>query len=137
MILLDTHVLLWLAYDDPCLGEQARHIIKEAAGSQAIIVSAISFWEIGLLIEKGRISMPLPLTEFATLLGKRRDIKVAPVNSRIAVESGILPTGLHGDPGDRLIAATARVLACSLLTSDAKLLTYSAAGHLRTIDARR
>lgn len=137
MILLDTHVLLWLANDDARLGEQARIVIKEAAASRAIVISAISFWEIGLLIEKQRISMPLPLADFAALVSTTKGIRVTPVNSRIAVESGSLPAGLHGDPGDRLIAATARVLACSLLTSDTKLLEYSALGHVRTLDARR
>ncbi len=136
VILLDTHVLLWLADDDARLGEQARDAVKEAAASRAIVVSAISFWEIGLLMEKQRISMSLPLADFAALVGKMRGIKVVPVNSRIAVESGNLPAGLHGDPGDRLIAATARALACSLLTSDTKLLEYGAAGHVRTLDAR-
>ena len=136
MILLDTHVLLWLANDDARLGKQARDALKEAAASRAIVVSAISFWEIGLLIEKQRISMPLSLADFATLVGKMRGVRVAPVNSRIAVESGNLPAGLHGDPGDRLIAATARVLACSLLTSDSKLLEYGVAGHVRILDVR-
>ena len=135
VILLDTHVLLWLANNDARLGEQAHIVIKEAAASRVIAVSAISFWEIGLLIEKQRISMPLQLTDFAALVSKR-GIRVAPVNSRIAVESGSLPPGLHGDPGDRLIAATARALACTLLTSDTKLLDYSAAGHVEALDAR-
>lgn len=137
VILLDTHVLLWLANDDMRLGVQARIIIEEAASSRAIVVSAISFWEIGLLIEKKRVSMPLPLADFAALISKIKGIRVAPVNSRIAVESGSLPAGLHGDPGDRLIAATARTFACSLLTSDDKLLDYGAAGHVRTLDVRR
>lgn len=137
MILLDTHVLLWLANDDIRLGEQARRIVEQAADSQTIAVSAISFWEIGLLIEKRRISMSLPLADFAMLVSRIRGVKVAPVNSRVAIESGSLPAGLHGDPGDRLIAATARILACSLLTSDAKLLDYGVAGHIRALDARR
>ena len=136
VILLDTHVLLWLANDDMRLGKQARHIIEKAADSRAIVVSAISFWEIGLLIEKKRISMPLSLADFAALVSKTNGIRVVPVNSRVAVESAILPIGLHGDPGDRLLAATARTLACSLLTSDAKLLDYGAAGHVRIFDAR-
>ena len=137
VILLDTHVLLWLANDDMRLGEQTRRIVEQTAGPQSIVVSAISFWEIGLLLEKRRISMPLSLADFARLVSRIRGIKMAPVNSRIAIESGSLPPGLHGDPGDRLIAATARILACSLLTSDAKLLDYSVAGHIRALDARR
>jgi PIN domain nuclease of toxin-antitoxin system len=76
----------------------------------------------------------MPLTSFAEQVSK--DIRVIPVDTQIAVESGCLPPGIHGDPGDRIIAAAARVLGTPLLTADGKLLAYAAAGHLQAIDAR-
>ena len=100
-----------------------------------MIVSAISFWEIGLLIEKRRIALAMPLGDFAEIVGRRRDIKVVPVDARIAIETANLPPGLHGDPGDRILVATARHLACPLATTDGKILAYSAQGHLQAIDA--
>jgi PIN domain nuclease of toxin-antitoxin system len=137
VILLDTHILLWLAEDDKRLGKQARETIGTAAAAGNVIVSAISFWEIGMLIEKSRIALSMPLGDFAEILGQRHDIRVAPVDARIAIETANLPPGLHGDPGDRMLVATARHLACPLATTDGKILTYSAQGHLQAIDASR
>jgi len=136
VILLDTNALIWLGNDDPQLGAGARKTIQTEVGSRGVTISAISFWEIGLLIEKSRVALPLPLADFAVFVTVAIGIRVVPVNSKVAVESGNLPPGLHGDPGDRLIAATARVFACPLLTSDGKLLRYGTAGHLQAIDAR-
>jgi PIN domain nuclease of toxin-antitoxin system len=137
VILLDTHILLWLVEDDKRLGKKARETINGAAAAGKVIVSAISFWEIGLLIEKRRIALSMPLGDFAEMVGRRREIRVAPVDARIAVETANLPPGLHGDPGDRILVATARHLACPLATTDGKILAYAAQGHVQAIDASR
>jgi len=134
VILLDTHVVVWTLLDAAELGKQARLIVSEAVDARTAAVSAIMFWELGILIEKRQLSLAIPLTSFAEQVSK--DIQIIPVDTQIAVESGCLPPGIHGDPGDRIIAAAARVLACPLLTADGKLLDYSAAGHLQAIDAR-
>jgi PIN domain nuclease of toxin-antitoxin system len=136
VILLDTHALLWLAYDREELGRQARETIKDNAETASLAIPAILFWELGVLIEKRRYVLPMPLADFAVVVADQMGIKVIPVDTKIAIESGSLPPGLHGDPGDRLIVATARTIACPLLTSDSKLLAYAAAGHLQAIDAR-
>ena len=137
MILLDTHILLWLVEDDKRLGRKARGTIGAAAAAGKVIVSAISFWEIGMLIEKRRIALSMPLGDFAETVGQRRDIGIVPVDARIAIETANLPSGLHGDPGDRILVATARHLACALATTDGKILAYSAQGHVQAIDASR
>jgi PIN domain nuclease of toxin-antitoxin system len=136
VILLDTHVLLWLAEDDKRLGRQARETIDTAAAAGNVIVSAISFWEIGMLIEKGRIALSMPPGDFAEILGRRRDIEVAPVDARIAIEAANPPPGLHGDPCDRLIIATARARALPLLTADRLILACGKEGHVQVLDAR-
>jgi PIN domain nuclease of toxin-antitoxin system len=135
VILLDTHILLWLAEGDERLGRQARATIGDAAAAGSAIVSAISFWEIGMLIEKRRVALSMPLGDFAETIGRRGDIRIVPVDARIAVETANLPPGLHGDPADRILVATARTLACPLATTDGKILTYAAQGHLQAIDA--
>ena len=56
MILLDTHVLLWLDSDSPQLGAQARQVIQEAWQADQVAVSAISFWETAMLQQRGRIA---------------------------------------------------------------------------------
>jgi PIN domain nuclease of toxin-antitoxin system len=137
LILLDTHILLWLVEGDEHLGRMARKRVGDAAKAGDAIISAISFWEIGLLIEKGRMALSMPLAYFAEILVGRHDIKVAPVDSRIAIETAALPSGLHGDPGDRMLVATARHLACPLATTDGKILAYAAQGHVQAINASR
>lgn len=136
MILLDTHILIWLAEDDVHLGRQMRETIGSAAAGD-VIVSAISFWEIGMLLEKRRIALSLPLADFARSTATRPDLKVVPVSTEIAVETADLPHGLPGDPGDRILVATARHLGCPLATTDRKILAYSEQGHVQALDARR
>ena len=136
MILLDTHILLWLVEGDNRLGRQVRARIATEAAAENVVVSTISFWEIGLLIEKNRIALSMPLGDFAEVVTRRGDIKVVPVDTGIAVGTASLPPGLHGDPGDRMLVATARHLVCPLATTDGKILTYAAQGHLQAIDAR-
>ncbi len=137
MILLDTNALLWLGVSDPRLGKAAREAITQAALTAGILVSAVSFWEIGMLLNKGRISLSEPLPQWAEAVAARAEIRVVPVDAPIAIEAGLLPGDLHGDPGDRLLVATARVLRAPLLTSDRKILAYADAGHVEIINGRR
>lgn len=137
MILLDTHILLWMAEGNDRLGRKARKRIDEEAAAGNVIVSAISFWEIGMLIEKGRIALSMALGDFAEMLARRGGINVVSVDEAIAIETTNLPPGIHGDPGDRILVATARHLNCPLATTDGRILTYAAQGHLQVIDASR
>jgi PIN domain nuclease of toxin-antitoxin system len=137
VILLDTNALLWLAESDPRLGKAAREAIAQAATTADILVSAVSFWEIGMLLNKGRISLSEPLPRWVDAVTARAEIRIVPVDAPIAIEAGLLPGDLHGDPGDRLLVATARVLRAPLLTSDRKILAYGEAGHVEIIDGRR
>jgi PIN domain nuclease of toxin-antitoxin system len=137
VILLDTHILLWLTDGDERLGKQTREAIDRAAAAGNVIVSAISFWEIGMLIEKRRIALAVPLGDFAAMVGKRHDIAITPVDTGIAIETAHLPPSLHGDPGARILVATARHLDCPLATTDSKILAYAAQGQVKTIDASR
>ncbi len=137
MILLDTNALVWLAERDPRLGTVARGMIRQAADTASILVSAVSFWELGLLLSKQRITLSEPLADWAESVMARPEIRVAPIDAAVAIEAGLLPGSLHGDPGDRFMVATARVLRIPLVTSDSKLLGYAEAGHVQAIDARR
>ena len=136
MILLDTNVLLWIVNDDVRLGSQAREIVERASSAREVAVSAISFWKIGLLLSKRRIDMTVPLADFAAAIAEERAFRVVPVDSAIAVEAGSLPAGIHGDPDDRILIATARQLGCPMATTDGKILEHAAAGHLAAVDAR-
>jgi len=59
-VLLDTHALIWLDQDNPALGPKARNLADLALQQGCLAVSAISFWEVAMLIAKGRIGTALP-----------------------------------------------------------------------------
>ena len=136
MILLDTNALLWIVESDPSLGKAAREAVEGAAVASAVLVSPVSFWEIGLLLSKGRISLSKPLSQWADAIMDRSEVRIVPVDATIAIEAGQLPGDLHGDPGDRFLVATGRVIRAPLLTSDRKILAYASQGHVEAIDAR-
>ena len=134
MILLDTHVLVWLAERNPWLGPDAKRIEAE---SDRVYMSAITAWELGLLVGRGKLTLNMPIELWLSTAAQNGRTSTVPVTSEIAVNAGLLPEPIHGDPGDRIIIATARALGCPLLTADRAILTYAAAGHVRAIDARR
>ncbi|MDE2640880.1 MAG: type II toxin-antitoxin system VapC family toxin [Chloroflexota bacterium] len=131
MILLDTHVLVWLSLGQPGLGRRARGAIDRAWTRGEAAVSAITFWEAGLLQQKGR------LTDLSDIDGWRADLLrdglvALPVDDVIATRAGLL-TDLHGDPADRLILATA-LEGHQLVTADVRLLDWP--GAVGRLDAR-
>jgi PIN domain nuclease of toxin-antitoxin system len=135
LLLLDTHVWLWLVAGSPDLSTETRHMINEAAAAGTLRIAAISLWEIASLASHGRIvlakSIGLWLEEALADPGPAID----PLSPQIAVESYALPDVFHRDPADRLIVATARVANATLMTRDQRNLDYAARGHLTTIAA--
>ena len=135
LLLLDTHVWLWLVAGSADLTTEARLTIDEAAAAGALRIAAISLWEVALLAARGRIvlgkSIGLWLEEALADPGPAID----PLTPQIAVESYALPDVFHRDPADRLIVATARVANAILMTRDHRILDYAARGHLTAISA--
>ncbi len=132
MILLDTHVVLWLDQGSDRLGTQTREILDTAQPNGEIAVSAISFWEIAMLAHKNRISMSLDLAEW------RQNLLSAGLRELGADgATGILAAqlhDLHSDPADRMIIATAVRSGARLVTADERLLEWP--GKLARHDAR-
>lgn len=123
MLLLDTHALVWLVVDSPKLGKLARRHAARGA-----CVSAITFWELEMLAEAGRLRLGMSVSEARDAV-LRTNVTEVPIDGVIAMTAARL--GLHGDPGDRFIVATALTLGATLMTADAKL---RAVKSLRTID---
>lgn len=137
MILLDTHVLIWAAEGDQRLGGIASALIEETRRADRIGVSAITPWEIALLVEKGRLRLALEVGTWIETVLDASGIDLLPIEPEIAVDSVRLPGEFHADPADRFIVATARRRAAPLLTADRSILAFAAAGHVRAIDAAR
>ena len=133
MILLDTNAFLAMALGGP-IHDDARMAI---AGSEApVCVSATTAWEIGLLATRtGRTAQGFPADIrrwFADAVAALRLREIA-LDSRIALESVLLPGTFHTDPADRFLVATARVHDMLLVTKDRAVLAYAADGHVRAV----
>ena len=96
--------------------------IREASRNQALLVSVISIWELGLLEAKKRIRLQMPLEEWVKEALATPGLSLAPLTPEIAMDSSRLAGELHGDPVDRILVATARRLGARLMTKDGKLL---------------
>lgn len=130
-LLLDTHVLLWLAEGSDALPDASRTLIEHAAAGEGLAVSSISFWEIAMLAHRSRISLSQPLAVWRGRVRAQPGVVELAVDGDVAIEAVQLPGELHPDPADRMIAATARIHGCRLATRDCRLLDYAASGHLR------
>jgi len=133
VIALDTHVLIRLAEDSPRLGRRAVALANTALRQDSIAVAAISFWEIAMLAEKGRLELSEPPSEIRrkTLVQGVREI---PIDGHIGIMAAQI-RGFHGDPADRLIVAAAVETGATLLTGDDAILRWK--GKLKRRDARR
>jgi PIN domain nuclease of toxin-antitoxin system len=133
--LLDTHALVWLVDGDARLSAPARRAAEAAAAEGALWVAAISVWEIGMLVAKDRLALRQDVHEWMDAVLALPGLRLAPLSPAMALAATRLPGECHGDPADRMIAATARHLGVPLLTADRQLLAYAQAGHLAAVKA--
>lgn len=125
MIVLDTHALLWYLSDQKRLSAKARKAINQHSQQIGmLLVSSISVWEISMLVQKGRLALTVDLDSWIGQLEKVPAVRFQPISNKIALTSTHLPGEFHKDPADRMIVATARINACSLVTADEKIRAY-------------
>ncbi|NOR24844.1 MAG: PIN domain-containing protein [Desulforhopalus sp.] len=132
MLLLDTHVLVWLDEGNPRLGKIALQTIIEALSSGQLGVATISFWEVAMLVEKQRLTMQTELDVWRSDL-LRTGLLEVPLRGTTAIRAGQLQL-FHGDPADRMIVASAIENGATLMTADTKILSWNVL-HQK-IDAR-
>ncbi|MFN0064452.1 MAG: type II toxin-antitoxin system VapC family toxin [Myxococcaceae bacterium] len=132
-LLLDTHVVIWLAEGVEKLSKTARVMIERAATGDGLAVSAISFWEVAMLADRGRISVSQPIEVWRQRVLAVPGLIEASVGGDVAIEAVQLPGSLHADPADRIIVATARINGWRLVTSDRRLLDYGALGNVAAV----
>jgi PIN domain nuclease of toxin-antitoxin system len=130
VIVLDTHTLVWWVTGDPTLSKKAKAAIERELAGGEIIVSAISAWEIAMLVEREKLVLSMDVGSWLATVSAIEAVRFVPVDPEIAVKSVELPGEFHKDPADRMIVATARKLAVPLVTKDEKIRTYS---HVKTI----
>lgn len=138
MILLDTHVLIWWAdADQQRLSPEARSAIeaeietaRRPGGSPGLLVSAISCWEVAMLVSRGRLALSVDVERWLALLASHPAVRLLPLDPDVAVAATRLPEPFHADPADRFLVAQARSLGIPLLSADSKIRTY---GHVRSL----
>jgi PIN domain nuclease of toxin-antitoxin system len=136
LLVVDTHTLIWMVEEAPRLGMQTTEALNKAGRESRIAVSAITPWEIGLLVSKERLQLGTDVMEWIRAALAKPGVRLVPLEPEIAVASTRLPFEMHGDPADRILVATARHLGATLVTADAALLESAKQGHFVAMDAR-
>lgn len=121
MILLDTHVLLWLCLEPRRLSRPAVAAVRKAVSTGGIGIASISLWEIAMLIALGRLSPRGTPDAWIAELVETSGVVVKELTPAVAVLSTQFPNDFPADPADRLIAATARAEGLTLITIDVKI----------------
>ena len=124
-LLLDTHIALWLESGDERLRSATRVLIDECWHEGAtVFLSAVSAWEIALLVDAGRIGLDVPVDRWVERFLDWTGIQAAPLDHRAASRSYRLHHLEHRDPADRLLIATAIELGCPLVTYDERIIRF-------------
>jgi PIN domain nuclease of toxin-antitoxin system len=122
LTICDTHVLLFWADQRDRLTQPAFEALEKGLAEGKLGCVSISFWEIAMLFRKKRLSLPAqhsPVSYMEDII-ESLGLSILPITPSIVAlaESGIVA---HGDPGDRLIAATAIAHQAALITADKEL----------------
>jgi PIN domain nuclease of toxin-antitoxin system len=121
LILLDTHTWLWWTGGLPGLSKRAAAEIERA---DRIGVCTISCWEVATLVRLGRVKLGDEVRAWVRRALAVDRVEALGLGSDTAVAAALLPDGFPGDPGDRIIYATARAYDAPLLTKDRRLRAY-------------
>jgi PIN domain nuclease of toxin-antitoxin system len=117
MILVDTHVVVWLAFDQSHLSKNARAAIDDARlKGDGLAICDITLLELAALSSKGRIRLNVSLESFLHEIEAR--FVILPISGRACVRALELPAAYPKDPADRIIGGTALFEGLSLLTAD-------------------
>jgi PIN domain nuclease of toxin-antitoxin system len=120
MILLDTHVVIWLMTDEERLSVKVREAILEARIEGEILAySPLSLYEIAYAAARKRLRLNSATSDFIAAIEAR--LESVPLTTAIVICAAGLPEPFHGDPFDRVIAATAIVHGCTLITHDVEI----------------
>ena len=125
VLLLDTHVWLWLAMDSKQLSRSALAAIRRVTESGGISVASISSWELASQFDQGRIRAPSTIESSVRATVDSASGVVHEISTEIAALATAFPRGFSADPPDRPFAATARSLGLPLVTRDQWMLETS------------
>jgi len=120
MIVLDTSALLYWTLDPAQLSPNAEQAIEQA---ERILISSISVWEIALKVKRGKLKIPLTISDYVERLHRLDRLEILSVDVQTWLDNLDLPWD-HRDPVDRTIVALAARSGCPLITSDSVIAGY-------------
>lgn len=121
MILLDTHIFVWLASDPERLTPKVWKALE--AHSDSLLVSVVTSWEVALLEKRGRLVLPVPAGEYLDRALVRHGIEELPLGREAVMRAVGLPD-VHADPFDRILIAEAQMRGIALVTADRTIARY-------------
>lgn len=133
-VLLDTHIWLRLEAMTAPLSRQALRAVEIARRERSVYVSAISIWELAMIVLRKRFELDRPIRTWVEAAFEQPDIQLLPLSPEIAIEAAELPAPMHKDPADRMIVASARVERLVLVTCDRPMLAFAKATGLTCIE---
>jgi PIN domain nuclease of toxin-antitoxin system len=122
MILLDTHVLVWMVSDSSRLSRNAARELRKAEQKGEMAIASITLWELALLYQHGRLRTSGSIESAIRTIVDKSQVQVIEVTPEIAALTTTFPEQYPKDPGDRLIGATARAYGMTLVTQDERIL---------------
>lgn len=122
LVLLDTHLILWAAYEPQKLSDSARALIEDEHNT--LLFSAVSIWEVSIKSSLGRPDFTVDARVLARAL-RENGYEELLITSSHAAAVADLPS-IHQDPFDRLLVSQARIEGVPLLSADAAVVAYGA-----------
>jgi len=122
VILLDTHVLIWMVSDSSRLSRAATRELRKAEQNGELAIASITLWELALLYYHGRLRTSGSIESAIRETLEKSQVQVIEVTPEIAALTTTFPDTYPKDPGDRLIGATARAFGLMLITQDQRIL---------------
>jgi PIN domain nuclease of toxin-antitoxin system len=132
-LLLDTHAAVWITEGLPLASAAIEAIDAVYRSGGTIFVSAITAWEVGLLVARNRIGLSARPERWFQKVLAIPGVKLAELTPDILIESSFLPGDPPRDPADRIIIATAREIGTTLVTRDRLILKYGENGQITTL----
>lgn len=136
-LLLDTHIWIWLVEGTSgVISQRMVERLESAADGAALRVSAVSAWEVAMLVQKRRLHLARDPASWVNEALAKRGVTETRLNSTIAVAAASLPAPAPADPADRFLIATAFGNGWTFVTKDATILAYGAKTGIPVLDAR-
>jgi len=130
-MLLDTHVWIWAASQEPRkLGPKTQRAIARAATAGTLLVTTASVFEITALATAGRLRLNQSAERWIRESIHRGGLRVVDIDADIAIDAGVIPASALADPVDRLLVASARAYNVPLVTRDRQIIEYASRSRL-------